>query len=520
MSIALKPERTRRLSPLRLSIAVIATAAIVTGGIFWGRVAISDAVSPTVEPWFAGYVDVTTTPSFAFETPTQQEGKNVVLSFIVSSPHDACDPSWGGAYSLDEAGSSLDLDRRIARLEQQKGEAIVSFGGQANSELSINCTDAASLEAAYASVVDRYTLSTVDMDLEGNSLTTAAVSRGSVAIAAVQKSERASGHELAVWLTLPVTPAGLSEDGTNAVAAYLAAGVDVAGVNAMTMDYGSSLAKGTSMTDGSIAALNSVHRQLGVLYTNAKIPLTAKTLWSKIGVTPMIGQNDTPGEVFSLKAASAINAFALGNGLGRVSMWSLNRDQTCGPNYVDLTTVSTACSGVDQGDSTFAADLGKGVTGLPELSSAATTSPEPVETVKADDPATSPYAIWSEGTVYLAGTKTVWHHNVYLAKWWTKGDVPDSPVLQSSDTPWTLIGPVLPGEKPIVLASVPADTYPSWSGDKTYTDGDRVMLNGIAYEAKWWTQGDSPEASSQDPDSSPWSALTQKQILTVLDAAN
>jgi len=32
------------------------------------------------------------------------------------------------------------------------------------------------------------------------------------------------------------------------------------------------------------------------------------------------------------------------------------------------------------------------------------------------------------------------------------------------------------------------------------------------YQAKWWTQGDSPAASVSDPDSSPWLALTRDQI--------
>ena len=65
--------------------------------------------------------------------------------------------------------------------------------------------------------------------------------------------------------------------------------------------------------------------------------------------------------------------------------------------------------------------------------------------------------------MYLEGEKVVRHHNVYEAKWWTKGDVPDNPVLQSWETPWNLIGPVLPGEKPIPQPTVPKDTYPSWS---------------------------------------------------------
>lgn len=511
--------RTRRLSPLRLLVAVVATAAVIGAGVFWVRGLVADALAPAVQPaWFASYVDVTATPEYAFESPASDAQSNVVLSFVVADPASACTPSWGGAYSLDDAATSLDLDRRIARLEQNGGFAAVSFGGQANSELSATCTDVTALQKAYAAVVDRYSLSTIDLDLEGDGLGAASVQRGATAIAALQSERRDSGHPLAVWLTLPVTPDGLASAGTDAVAAYLAAGVDLAGVNAMTMDYGESLTDGTSMIDGTTAALTAVHRQLGILYSNAGTSLSSQTLWSKVGATPMIGQNDTVDEVFSIADAKALNAFARTNALGRLSMWSANRDATCSPNYADTSVVSDLCSGVDQGSSSFATVLASHITGTPDAVASTTTSPEPVPTSMTDDPATSPYAIWNASAVYLAGTKTVWHHNVYEAKWWTRGDTPDDPVLQASESPWTLLGPVLPGETPVPVPTLPAGTYATWSGTKTYVEGDRVMLDGVAYEAKWWTTGDSPAGASTDADNSPWHILTAREIQAVLDA--
>jgi chitinase len=77
----------------------------------------------------------------------------------------------------------------------------------------------------------------------------------------------------------------------------------------------------------------------------------------------MIGQNDVPGEVFSLNSAEGLNEFVLSHSVGRVSMWSLNRDQTCGPNYVDVRHASDACSGVSQGNQRFADLLASGFTG-------------------------------------------------------------------------------------------------------------------------------------------------------------
>ncbi|MCX7521482.1 glycosyl hydrolase family 18 protein [Microbacterium sp. STN6] len=511
---AIASERSsRRLSPLRVVIAIVVVLALAAAGYYGFRIAGAQA-APKPQKWFAGYVDVTATPTYAFESAKEVRARNVVLSFVVADPDDACQPSWGAAYSLDAAAASLDLDRRIARLEQRDGNVIVSFGGLANQELASACTDSAELLAAYRSVVTRYDLTTIDLDIEAGSLTDAAsASRRADAIAALQKERRKAGSPLAVWLTLPVTPAGLSEDGTNAVAAMLAAGVDVSGVNVMTMDYGASRTQGDSMAKASEKALTATHRQLGILYKQAGISLGDASVWSKLGATPMVGQNDEVGEVFSLADAKALNAFARENGVSRLSMWSLNRDATCGPNYVDLQVVSDACSGIDQKGQTFVNALSKGYDGNPRASAGVVTTSEPTSASTAtDDPRTSPYPIWKATSAYLEGTKVVWHRNVYVAKWWSRGDVPDNPVLQEWSTPWTLLGPVLPGETPIPVPTLAPGTYPDWAGTAIYDKGDRVLFDGVPFESKWWNQGASPDAASADPDSSPWVALTQAQI--------
>ncbi|WP_431220557.1 chitinase [Leifsonia xyli] len=502
----------RRLSPWRVIGAGLVAVIVITAGAvgfqWW-----SARASVDVQPWFASYVDVTATPRFAFENLGTTSTKDAVLSFVVSSKDDACEPSWGAAYTLDQARGSLDLDRRIARLQQQGGTVSVSFGGQLNDELAVGCTDESALKKAYATVVDRYKIGTIDLDLEGNGLTDRdASTRRASAIAALQKERRAEGKGLAVWLTLPVAPSGMTSDATDAIAAMLAAKVDIAGVNVMTMDFGTAKKATTSMARAAESAVTAAQRQLGVLYDRAKLHQSDPSLWAKLGATPMIGQNDVEDEVFSLADAASFNSWAVSNGLGRMSMWSANRDKTCGSNYVDVKVVSDACSGVSQGKKSFAAVLSKGFAGHISLGERAVTTPEPTSTAAADDPATSPYPIWATKNSYLKGTKVVWHHNVYQAKWWTKGDVPDNPVLNAWETPWELVGPVLPGETPIPQPTLPAGTYPTWAGQTAYDKGQRVLFDGVPYEAKWWTQGDSPEAASANPDSSPWAPLTQDEI--------
>lgn len=503
----------RRLSPLRVIGATLVAAIVISAGVvgfqWW-----SAKASVEAKPWFAAYVDVTATPRFAFENLGATKTKDAVLSFVVASSSDGCTPTWGAAYTLDQARASLDLDRRIARLQQQGGTVAVSFGGQRNDELAVSCTDETELKKAYSTVVDRYEVGTIDLDLEGAGLSDAAAStRRASAIADLQQERRAAGKSLAVWLTLPVAPSGMTSDATDAIAAMLAAKVDIAGVNLMTMDYGTSKDAKQSMVAASEQAVSAAQHQLGVLYDRNKTHLSDPSLWAKIGATPMIGQNDIEKEVFSLADAKTFNTWATSKGLGRMSMWSANRDKTCGSNYVDTTVVSDACSGVSQGKTTFASLLSAHFDGRISLGESAVTTAEPTSTAAvADDPAHSPYAVWATDDSYLKGTKVVWHHNVYVAKWWTKGDVPDNPVLNAWETPWTLVGPVLPGETPIPQPTLKAGTFPDWSGTTAYDKGTRVLFEGVPFEAKWWTQGDSPEAASSNPDSSPWTPLTQDEI--------
>ena len=134
-----------------------------------------------------------------------------MLAFVVAQAKDQCVPTWGAAYTLDAAASALDLDRRLAKLRSQGGDAMVSFGGQKNTELASACADEASLQKAYAAVIDRYGVGSIDLDIEGAALTdTAAATRRAQAVAALQKERAAKGQPLEVWVTLPVGRQGLT----------------------------------------------------------------------------------------------------------------------------------------------------------------------------------------------------------------------------------------------------------------------------------------------------------------------
>lgn len=501
----------RRLSWVRLTVLLAVIGAIAFASMSGWRWFQDSRAAQDTGAWFGGYVDVTATPTYAFEDPTAKAGRNVVLAFVVADPEERCTPSWGAAYSLDEAARDLDVDRRVARLRQQGGTVAISFGGAANDSLAVACTDEDALFQAYRTVVRRYEVDTIDLDVEGAALTApGAAERNARAVERLQRSV-----DVDVWLTLPVDEQGLTAEGRAVVAATLDAGVDLAGVNAMTMDYGGGKEADHSMGEAAVAALPATHAQLGALYGNAGQAMGPATVWRHVGATPMIGQNDVAGEVFGLVDAERLRRFAAEHGLGRLSLWSLNRDRQCGPNYPDVRIVSDACSGVTQETGQFSAVLGDAFAGdvreLPTPTVSVTPSVTP-----SDDPETSPYPVWEPQHAYRAGDRVVWHRNVYVAKWWTSGDTPDDPLAKEDVSPWRLVGPVLPEETPQPRPSLAPGTYPEWTQRAVYRAGDRVMLDGTGYVAQGYTSGSPPDAPSTVEAPSPWRPLTDQEVLAVL----
>lgn len=89
-------------------------------------------------------------------------------------------------------------------------------------------------------------------------------------------------------------------------------------------------------------------------------------------------------------------------------------------------------------------------------------------------------------------------HNgtTYQAQWYTQGDNPEN-----SDPwgPWipTSSGPT-PEEPTPEEPEEPSPEVPdssTWDANKVYDKPDTVIMNGVTYRAKWWTQGDNPEHS-------------------------
>jgi len=83
------------------------------------------------------------------------------------------------------------------------------------------------------------------------------------------------------------------------------------------MDFGSFF-DGKPMGVQAVACMNAVAGQL-----KAMIPgLSDAAAFKMIGVTPMIGLNDTPTETFSLNDVATVTTFVKAHGVGLVSFWA------------------------------------------------------------------------------------------------------------------------------------------------------------------------------------------------------
>jgi chitinase len=497
-------EPRRRLSAVRVLLAIVLVAGAGYGAFLVLRTRLAPPVAVR-QTWFAPYVDVTLPPEYQFQSTSADPARQSVLAFIVASRHRPCTASWGAAYSLNRADQALALGSRIAQLEQDGAQPIVSFGGAAHTSLDVSCTSVPALTAAYQAVISRYHLTTIDLDIEGTALDNfTAGQRRAAAIASLERSARADHRQLAVWLTLPVEPSGLQADALSVISSMLKDRVAIAGVNVMTMDFSQPPGSGTTMLQLVENALDSAHDQLARLLAQFGVQLRSAQVWQRLGATVMIGQNDVRGENFTVGDATALTAFARRNGLGRLSTWSLNRDSQCGTSFPETGLISNSCSGTAQSALQFASIFShlQGSAAAVRDIAAQVVPPKPDT-----KPADAPYPLWSPAQQYPQGYKVVEHGEIYTAKWYNTGDDPAAVVQYSWQTPWELIGPVLPGDHAPVIPRLPAGTHPAWQRQAMYTAGQKVLYRGLPYQAKWANQGASPTSATANPSGAPWRPL-------------
>jgi len=278
---------------------------------------------------FAPYIDLAKATSTLEQIHAASGTKYFTLAFIVSGG--GCVPAWGGNRPV---ATDTEIAGQIADLRKAGGDVIIAFGGQAGQELGMTCNDVQSLQSAYQAVVDKYKVKQIDLDVEGDAIDNQASNdRRSEALTNLVRANPG----LRISYTLPVFPSGLIPSGMNLLKNAVAHKTPVHVVNLMTMDYG------TTVDTGGMAA-NAISAVDGTLSQVKSIGLKAN-----VGITPMIGMNDSPGETFSLADAESLVRFASSHkDVALLSFWSVGRDSgSC------VGTVSPTCSGVAQKDWEF-----------------------------------------------------------------------------------------------------------------------------------------------------------------------
>jgi chitinase len=257
---------------------------------------------------FAPYVYVGADDNFKLTRCQEFTGQAYyTLAFIIADQRNQ--PAWDGRFDLATNPFASD----ITALRQRGGDVIVSFGGEGGQEIARVTTNAAALTANYQGIIDRYQLTWLDFDIEGNSLTEIRTNHfRNLVLAALQKQNPG----LRISFTLPVDPQGIPDDGLKLLADAHSVGVKIYSANVMTMDFDSEFLKHQTMAEVSIASALKAREQCQAIDPAIQI-----------GLTPMIGQNDEKSEVFTQADARALLAWAEAQPwVCSVSFWSANRD--------------------------------------------------------------------------------------------------------------------------------------------------------------------------------------------------
>jgi len=305
-----------------------------------GMVGVTAAPAQAATTWpahvFAPYADTWSGNITLSDIATQYGTKFFTLAFVDGT---------GCQWSIGEQAA---MQSQIAALRAQGGDVAISFGGYTSdlnlTELGDSCSSPQAAATQIESVVTTFGVTHLDFDIEANSLTNAAgIDRRDKALALVRSWAAGQGLSLTLSLTIPTSPSGLTQDGVNLLNNAASNGFTPDIVNVMTMDYGSS---GTEMGSAAVQALGGVAGQVASAFG-----ISTAAAYAKLGDTPMIGQNDSAGEIFTLADAATLESAAASDGIALLSYWDENRDNG---GCSGQTSASGTCSGISQNTGDFA----------------------------------------------------------------------------------------------------------------------------------------------------------------------
>ncbi|KJK43230.1 carbohydrate-binding protein [Lentzea aerocolonigenes] len=270
----------------------------------------------------APYIDITM-PSPSLVDVANATGQKVfTLAFALGSSS-GCSPAWGGTVALKDSRIINDVNALKAR----GGSVIVATGGAMGPYLEHVCSTADALYNAYVATLDAVGSNSIDVDVE-------ATIPQAIVNTALKRLQDTRGTTVSYTMRIQGQDYGMDPYSVDVLKDAAAKGVNVL-VNPMLMNFGYTGNWGDAM----VAASNATLGQMRAIWPSK----SDAQLKASLGLTPMIGRNDT-GMTTTQADARKVVDYAKANHVGRIAFWSAGRDNgSCAGGGV-----SPTCSGISQ----------------------------------------------------------------------------------------------------------------------------------------------------------------------------
>ena len=355
--------------------------------------------------------------------------KAFTLAFVLANG--GCTPAWAADAGMDNVSSDTQIAPIISAVRSAGGDVVVSFGGYGGTKLGETCGSASATAAAEQTVITKYGLNAIDLDLEEPEYENANAINNELGAA---KILQANNPGLYISVVIPGTTSGTGYFGQQLLTAAKTIGYTPNNFAIMPFDGGFSGAS------SQISALQSFNTILMNTFG-----WNSATAYAHEGFSGMNGRTDS-GEYFSQTDFQSVLSFAENNHLARYTYWALNRDRQCNP--VDNNgSLSGTCSSVAQSDWDFTKFVvkfagatppttnptatpapGNTPTPAPTATPIPGTTPTPTPTTIAPTPVSggscTGVAAWVSTKAYVGGNKVTYNGSLWQAKWWTENDVP------------------------------------------------------------------------------------------------
>jgi hypothetical protein len=215
----------------------------------------------------------------------------------------------------------------VTALKARGGSVIVATGGAMGPYLEHVCATADDLYNAYVATLDAVGSNSIDVDVE-------ATIPQAIVNTALKRLQDTRGTTVSYTMRIQGQDYGMDPYSVDVLKDAAAKGVNVL-VNPMLMNFGYTGNWGDAM----VAAANATLGQMRTIWPSK----SDAQLKASLGLTPMIGRNDT-GMTTTQADARKVLDYARANHVGRIAFWSAGRDNgSCAGGGV-----SPTCSGISQ----------------------------------------------------------------------------------------------------------------------------------------------------------------------------